>query len=71
MYLAFKPPQMLPTTTLHKAATASATGTTNKFKRTIADVLPRPKSVEGLDADKVWWFGLGMTGVGSVLYWCF
>jgi hypothetical protein len=48
MYLAYRPPQMLPTTTLNPMPTASATGKSN--------------------SDKLWWFGLGLTGLGGLLY---
>lgn len=82
MYLAYKPPQMLPTQTLNP--TASSTGTTakstGKVKRNIdslegfseplnEDVLIARR--EPFNADKWWWIGVGMTGLGGIAYYCF
>ena len=82
MYLAYKPPQMLPTQTLNP--TTSATGgakSTGKAKRGFADgpivgeELPYinnlVKRQEPIDADRWWWFGVGMTALGGIGYFCF
>ena len=83
MYLAYRPPQMLPTQTLNP--TASATGTssakaTSKAKRNFDEpsefqeslnagaLLPREKQT---NPDKWWGFGLAMTAIGGVGYLCF
>lgn len=75
LYLAYSPPQMLPTTTLNPTATATATG---KAKR--ADPQVRLQSDEPMNkdaiihpsepynADKIWWAGVGLIAVGSALY---
>ena len=82
MYLAYKPPQMLPTQTLNPT-TASSTGGAkatggSKAKRWLSpdsgnflnkDALL--KTSEPLNADRLWWIGVGMTGIGGVLYFCF
>ncbi|KAI9839228.1 MAG: Reversal of tor2 lethality [Sarea resinae] len=81
MYIAYKPPQMLPTQTLNPTATATG-GTTStgssKVKRGLAEEVPRPlnyrvmqKRSGVIDADKWWWFGVGMTALGGVTYFCF
>lgn len=81
MYLAFRPPQMLPTTTLNPiveaTASASATGKSNS-KRGLNEVPIDWKvqlesqntahMVQHINADRLWWFGLGLTGVGGLLY---
>ncbi|EMC93268.1 hypothetical protein BAUCODRAFT_36940 [Baudoinia panamericana UAMH 10762] len=80
MYLVYKPPQMLPTSTLNPT---SATAT-NKAKRTPAANMEIPVDwkiklageqahggesvVHRINADRLWWIGLGMTGVGGLLY---
>ncbi|KAF2138005.1 uncharacterized protein K452DRAFT_361490 [Aplosporella prunicola CBS 121167] len=73
LYLAFSPAQMLPTTTLNP--TAKATGAA-KLKRSAEEALAPLKrrlaqKPQHIDADRWWWFGVGMTGVGSLLYFCF
>jgi len=76
MYLVFNPPQMVPTTTLHPLASEDASPKlmSRKVKRRSEQTL-LAKVVEEqsvwLDRDLWLWFGLGMTGVGSVLYYCF
>jgi hypothetical protein len=80
MYIAFRPPQMLPTTTLNPT-TASATASSTskaKVKRGMDGNMEVPlnwKSKMGdkevihyINADRLWWIGLGMTGVGGLLY---
>jgi hypothetical protein len=79
MYLAYRPPQMLPTTTLNPlpTATATATGKKNSKRGLDAEVPldwklklePQGKHmVQHINADRLWWFGLGLTGVGGLLY---
>lgn len=80
LYIAYRPPQMLPTTTLNPTAAsneaqATSTGTPKlRFKRGLEDIgsqrviQPARKWVLG---DAIWWFGIGATGVGSVMYFCF
>lgn len=80
MYLAYKPPQMLPTQTMNPttSATAGAQATgSSKIKRGEQEVtVPLNKHVikkrqEPIDLDRWWWIGLGMTGLGSVAYLVF
>ncbi len=82
MYLAYKPPQMLPTQTLNptSSATNGAAKSTGKAKRSLegldAFTEPLNKNVmmerkEPINADKWWWIGVGMTGLGGVAYYCF
>jgi len=82
MYLAYKPPQMLPTQTLNPT-TASSTGGAkatggSKVKRgldqDVADALNKNvliKRSEPVNADRWWWIGVGMTAIGGVGYLCF
>ncbi|KAI9821249.1 MAG: Reversal of tor2 lethality [Pycnora praestabilis] len=81
MYLAYSPPQMLPTQTLNPT-TATSTGgakaTGSKAKRGMVEEVVAPlnrnalmKRREPVDADKWWWIGAGMTAVGGVGYLCF
>ncbi|KAL9095254.1 MAG: hypothetical protein Q9165_002510 [Trypethelium subeluteriae] len=87
MYLAYSPPQMLPTTTLNPTTNATSSGasttatssSSSKLKRWLGedfeiegvqDIIQR-KEMALVDADKWWWFGIGLTGLGSVLYFCF
>ena len=84
MYLAYSPPQMLPTQTLNPTEAASTAGSTAtgsaKFKRNVADVggfaersnrKTLKKRTEPHDADRWWWIGVGMTTVGGVAYFYF
>lgn len=82
MYLAYKPPEMLPTQTLNPTATASSAGATStgKAKRTISNMEgvlePMSKNILGkrreyVDPDKWWWIGVGMTALGGVGYYYF
>jgi hypothetical protein len=74
MYIAYKPPQMLPTTTLHPATTATgaAAKATGKIKRSLRLLPKAPGSPSStwIDADRWWWFGVSLTGVGGFLYFC-
>lgn len=82
MYLAYKPPQMLPTQTLNptSSATNGVAKSSGKAKRGLEglegfgeplneNVLSKRK--EPINADKWWWIGVGMTGLGGVAYYCF
>lgn len=84
MYLAYKPPEMLPTQTLNPTATASGaaatTTSTGKIKRNLEDmndfIEPLNKNVlrkrrEYVNADKWWWMGVGITALGGIGYYCF
>lgn len=77
MYLVYSPPQMLPTTTLNPT-TASATATGNS-KRGLDQEVPvnwklkfeqkqAGDMVQMINADRLWWIGLGFTGIGGLLY---
>jgi len=76
MYIAYKPPQMLPTSTLDPtgSATASTQATgISKMKRGLGifPEVPKVNNNVWVDADRWWWFGVGATGLGSLLYICF
>ena len=82
MYLVYSPPQMLPTTTLNPTNSATATagsGSKSKAKRALEAEVPLnwkaklgkqqpPQMVHHINADRLWWIGLAMTGVGGLLY---
>ncbi|KAI4119164.1 MAG: hypothetical protein LQ345_000874 [Seirophora villosa] len=84
MYLAYRPPQMLPTQTLNPTK-AAATGAsqpsgTTKSKRDlegdqdglVRDALTRNAlQKQSTNADRIWWLGVGLTALGSVGYFCF
>lgn len=86
MYLAYKPPQMLPTRTLNPTTGARTAGSqpssTGKVKRSltgdedglIQEAIDRnalSKRKDTVNADRIWWFGVGMTALGGVGYFCF
>lgn len=80
MYQVYKPPEMLPTTTLNPTNTATATaGATGKAKRGLDREVPLDwklkfdnretrEMVHRINADRLWWIGLGFTGIGGLLY---
>ncbi|KAF2155036.1 ROT1-like protein [Myriangium duriaei CBS 260.36] len=84
MYLAYQPPQMLPTTTLNPTATgtgaakaATATSKSRKAKRAADLEVPLNWQFSGrkgavvrtaMNPDWWWWTGLTFTGVGGLLY---
>lgn len=78
MYLVYSPPQMLPTTTLNPTSTAASTAssTGGSKKRSLdAEVPLKWKAtlggkdvVHSINTDRLWWIGLGMTGLGGLLY---
>ena len=69
-------PEMLPTTTLNTPSTSS-TEAARRSKRT-APALEKRGAMESLrthglvvhriNADRLWWIGLAMTGIGGLLY---
>ncbi|KAK4984883.1 Reversal of tor2 lethality [Elasticomyces elasticus] len=81
MYLAYSPPQMLPTQTLNPTSTSSAAGSkststsNSKARRGLNMEVPinwkmesQKQGLQSMNADAWWWFGLGMTGLGGILY---
>ncbi|KAF2442810.1 hypothetical protein P171DRAFT_433202 [Karstenula rhodostoma CBS 690.94] len=73
LYLAFSPPQMLPTTTLNPLTTSTAGAkATGKVKRSD---LPRnvltKRTPQQQQADRWWWVGVFMTASGGALYYFF
>jgi hypothetical protein len=83
MYLIYSPPQMLPTTTLNPIVSSTAgSQATNKAKakRGLDAEVPvnwkakleshqqAGQVVQRINADRLWWIGLGMTGLGGLLY---
>jgi hypothetical protein len=84
MYIAYSPPVMLPTQTMNPTATASgAAGTSAAAKRDVdGEELEVPLNKDAqhikrenqrpqrdwLDANLVWWIGLGMTVFGGAAY---
>lgn len=85
MYLAYKPPEMLPTKTLNPTSNSekgSQPTNKSKIKRSIPGdqdglvqaALNKKVLVQQQDstmADRLWWLGAGMTLLGSVGYFCF
>ena len=82
MYLAYRPPQMLPTQTLNPttSSTGGSSKSTGKAKRNAEGLegFSEPlnenvliKRSEPINADKWWWIGVGMTGLGGLVYYCF
>jgi len=81
MFLAYSPPLMLPTQTMNPTTTATAGATaTAKSKRSWGGkdglVLPMNKDAkhikrttsQPLDANMIWWAGIGMTVFGGAAY---
>ena len=98
MYLAYQPPQMLPTVTLNPTKTSSgapaatATGGSTKLRKRYhggdEHIVEEPEDGKGavgeklmgnldrkkgsaIDADRLWWIGVGMTALGGVAYYSF
>jgi hypothetical protein len=80
MYLMYTPPQMLPTTTLNPMTSETAS---NKMKKRgegsiglgaevplnwKASLEAGKEGAMTINADRLWWIGLGMTGLGGLLY---
>ena len=82
MFLAYTPPQMLPTSTLNPTATATGAAgkptSKSRVKRTVDEetgekIVPLNKNAiltpnEPYNADRWWWVGIGLTAVGTMLY---
>jgi hypothetical protein len=81
MYLAYSPPQMLPTVTMNPTATSAgaAAATSKASKRSVDDGLNVPLNKnakhikrdtewKSLDASVIWWIGIGMTVFGGAAY---
>ena len=96
MWLAFRPPEMLPTTTLSPKITATATGSAEGGADAAATTgskvmrdgegwdIKTPRSMDWMRrggpgstsrrlqwADVWFWSGIGLTGAGGILYFCF
>lgn len=63
MYLAYRPPKMLPTTTLNPVPT----GSRRKRDMSASGVHPVIKE-ELMNPDRWWWFGVMMTSLGGVAF---
>lgn len=74
MYIAYDPPQMLPTTTLNAATSTSsgAAATSKSKKRSLVDTTleytPSTITRMGSDPEHLWWMGLYMTLIGGVTF---
>lgn len=81
LYLVYSPPQMLPTSTLNPTTASGTAKATGKAKRGLAEQdipltgwkpMIRNKQdleiVHRINADRLWWIGLGFTGIGGLLY---
>jgi hypothetical protein len=80
MFLAFSPPQMLPTTTMNP--TAKATGKASRAKRATPDEIVEPLNkdarhinrnfeqslLQRIDLNALWWSGVVMAGFGGAAY---
>lgn len=82
LYLAYRPPMMLPTETLNPTGSASSGSaqSTGKSKRSLRDTVRRnlenkhrtnavkskPKGI--LNSDLAWYLSVGMIGVGSMIF---
>ena len=76
LYLAFSPPDMLPTTTLNPLVTstaggAKATGKVKRFELPLNHNAILKRTPEMQRADRWWWFGVMLTASGGVLYYFF
>lgn len=65
MYMVYRPPKMLPTTTLNP----TPTGRHSKRDRSEAG-LHRIVKEELINPDRWWWLGVWMTSVGGVAFFC-
>ncbi|PSN69193.1 hypothetical protein BS50DRAFT_489869 [Corynespora cassiicola Philippines] len=75
MYLAFSPPEMLPTSTLNPTATmtggAKATGKVKRSELPLNINVITKRTPRQQQADQWWWFGVFLTASGGVLYFFF
>jgi hypothetical protein len=69
MYLEYNPPQMLPTRTLNPHPTAGS-GESKKVRLRRGLSLETLKKAEDIDADRLWWIGVALTGMGLLGYYC-
>jgi hypothetical protein len=74
MYIAFSPPQMLPTTTLNPLATPTPGGAKASTKVKRADLplnhnVINKRTPQQQWADRWWWAGVFLTASGSVMYY--
>lgn len=82
MWLAMKPPQMLPTTTLNPTATATGSAATStataKVKRSFTLAKEKTPSKKfgtvvkssWLHGDVLFWLGITMTAIGGIVVYC-
>ncbi|KAE8450518.1 Reversal of tor2 lethality [Mollisiaceae sp. DMI_Dod_QoI] len=82
MFLAYSPPQMLPTVTMNPTATATASGKKAKRTTALGDELAVPLNkaamhikrdlerplLHRIDLNMLWWAGVGMTIFGGAAY---
>lgn len=80
LYLAYRPPMMLPTETLNPTATGNSATSTGNQKRSLKDTVRRnlenkhrtnavKKNSKGIfSSDIFWYLSVGMIGVGSVVF---
>jgi len=71
LYLAYSPPNMLPTSTLNPltTSTAAAAKATSKVKRAMKmENMLEKRTLGQTRADNVWWFGVFLTASGGFLY---
>lgn len=73
MYLVYSPPVMLPTSTLNPTTGATASATSKAKVRRGLEVpinykQGASKGIDAMNPDRWWWVGLGMTGLGGLLY---
>ncbi|KAF2877360.1 chaperone for protein-folding within the ER, fungal-domain-containing protein [Massariosphaeria phaeospora] len=76
LYLAFSPPQMLPTSTLNPLTTATpggakATGKVRRSDLPLNHNVINKRTPQMQTADRWWWFGVFMTASGGALYYFF
>lgn len=68
MYLAYRPPKMLPTTTLNPMPTGSGQ---RKLKRGLSETgFHLITKEELINPDRWWWLGVLMTSLGGVAFFC-
>lgn len=71
LYILYRPPAMLPTTTLNPIGKA-----TGKAKRAVAidgkesQLSSMVRSIDPVIMERWWWFGVISTSVGGLVLWC-
>jgi Chaperone for protein-folding within the ER, fungal len=68
LYILYKPPAMLPTTTLNPTK-AKATGKT-KRSTMIEGKSSMTRLIDPVTIERWWWFGIITTSVGGIVLWC-